>query len=86
MHAYHSSSLKKGVKYFTKKLYKFTKQNDKSLEKSLFSIGKEMNKPRGSGKRKKNWKTYSYASHCKEQKSVRVFLSKMRRKLKHPTT
>jgi hypothetical protein len=50
MHAYQSSSLKKGVKYFTNK---FTKQNDNSLEKSMFSIGKEMNRPRGSGKRKK---------------------------------
>ena len=51
--AYQSSSLKKGVNYFTKKLRKFTKQNDNSLEKSLFSIGKELNKPRTSGKRKK---------------------------------
>ena len=42
MNAYQSSNLKKGVKYFTN-----------SLEKSLLSIGKEMNKPRGSGKRKK---------------------------------
>ena len=39
-HAYQSSSLKKGVKFFTKKLRKFTKQTDNSLEKSLFSIGK----------------------------------------------
>ena len=52
-HAYQSSSLKKGVKFFTKKLRKFTKQTDNSLEKSLFSIGKEMTKPRGGGKRKK---------------------------------
>ena len=53
MGAYQKSSLKKGVKYFTKQLRKFTKQNDNSLEKSLFSIGKEINKPKSGGKRKK---------------------------------
>ena len=53
MGAYQKSSLKKGVKYFSKQLRKFTKQNDNSLEKSLFSIGKEINKPKSGGKRRK---------------------------------
>ena len=47
------TTFKKGVRYFTKKLQKFSKQNENSLEKSLFSIGKEMNKAKTSGKRKK---------------------------------
>ena len=49
----YESKLKKGVKYFTKKLEKLSKQNISSLEKSLFNIGKEVNKPQKSGKKKK---------------------------------
>ena len=40
----------------TKKLLKFSKQTGSTLEKSLFSIGKEISKPKTGGKRKKNGK------------------------------
>ena len=46
-------TLKKGVKYFTKKLQKFSKQNQSTLEKSLFSIGKELNNPKTGGRKRK---------------------------------
>ena len=49
----YQATLKKGVKYFTKKLQKLSKQNDSSLEQSLFSIGKEMSNPKTRGKKKK---------------------------------
>ena len=48
--------LKKGVKYFTKKLQKFSKQNEKTLEKSLFSIGKEISKQKAGGRKRKTGK------------------------------
>ena len=41
------------MKYFTKKLENLSKQNILSLEKSLFNIGKGVNKPQKSGKKKK---------------------------------
>ena len=47
------NGLRKGVKFFTKKLQKFSKQSQNSLEKSLFSIGKEINKAKSGGKKKK---------------------------------
>ena len=49
----YENKLKKGVKYFTKKLEKLSKQNNSSLEKSLFNIGKEINKPQKSGEKRK---------------------------------
>ena len=49
----YQATLKKGVKYFTKKLQKLSKQNKSSLEQSLFNIGKEMSNPKSRGKRKK---------------------------------
>ena len=49
----YQATLKKGVKYFTKKLQKISKQNESSLEQSLFNIGKEMSNPKSRGKRKK---------------------------------
>ena len=49
----YKGTIKKGVKYFTKKMQTFSKQNETSLEKSLFSIGKEINKPKTGGKRRK---------------------------------
>ena len=49
----YQNTLKKGVKYFTKKLQKFSKQNEKTLEKSLFSIGKEISKQKVGGKKRK---------------------------------
>ena len=48
----YKTTLKKGVRYFTKKLQKFSKLNENSLEKSLFSICKEIDKAKTSGKRK----------------------------------
>ena len=35
----YDKTLEKGLKYFTKKLLKFSKQNNTSLEKSLFREG-----------------------------------------------
>lgn len=52
----YKNTLKKGVKYFTKKLNKFSKQKETTLEKSLFSIGKELNKPKTGGKKRKTGK------------------------------
>ena len=52
----YSKTLGKGVNYFTKKLLKFSKQTGSTFEKSLFSIGKEISKPKTGGKRKKNGK------------------------------
>ena len=49
----YKNTLRKGVKYFTRKLERFSKQNENTLEKSLFSIGKEATNPKRSGKRKK---------------------------------
>ena len=49
----YESKLKKGVKCFTKKLRKFTKQENSSLESTLFSSGKEANNTKSSVKRKK---------------------------------
>ena len=49
----YGKTLKKGVKYFTKKLQKITKGNTSSLEKSLYSIGNEICKPKNSGKKRK---------------------------------
>ena len=46
-------NLKKGVKFFTRKLQKFSKTSQNSLEQSLFNIGKELNKARRRGKKKK---------------------------------
>ena len=44
------------MKYFTKHLEKISKGNKNTLRNSLFNIGKEINKPRQSGKKKKNGK------------------------------
>ena len=52
LHVY-ESKLKKGVKYFTKKLRQFSKQKNATLESTLFTIGKEANNIKSSGKRKK---------------------------------
>ena len=52
----YKKTLGKGVKYFTKKLQKFSKQTGTTLENSLFSIGREITKPKISGKKKKNGK------------------------------
>ena len=49
----YKGTLKKGVKYFTKKLQKFCKNNESTLEKSLFSIGKELSNPKTAGKKRK---------------------------------
>ena len=49
----YDKTLGKGVKYFTKKLLKFSKQNNTSLEKSLFSVGKELSRSKTCGKKKK---------------------------------
>ena len=38
----YENKLKKGVKFFTKKLQRMAKQTNTSLEKSLFDIGKEL--------------------------------------------
>ena len=51
--ASYNKTLGKGVKYFTKKLQKFSKQNNTSLEKSLFSIGKELSGSKTGGRKKK---------------------------------
>ena len=51
--ASYGDKFRKGVAYFTKKIQKMTKQNETSLEKSLYSIGKEINKPRNGGKKRK---------------------------------
>ena len=51
--ASYDKTLWKGVKYFTKKLQKFSKQNNTSLEKSLFSIGKELSGSKTGGRKKK---------------------------------
>ena len=59
---------KKGVRYFTKKL----QQNSKQNENSLFSISKEMNKAKTSGKRKKNWQINPSSSDGKKQKGVQT--------------
>ena len=49
----YNKTLGKGVKYFTKKLQKFSRQSGTALEKSLFSIGKEISRPNlEEGKRK----------------------------------
>ena len=52
----YQNTLKKGVKYFTKKLQKFSKQNEKNLEKFLFSIGKEISKQKAGGRKRKTGK------------------------------
>ena len=52
----YNKTLGKGVNYFTKKLLKFSKQTGSTFEKSLFSIGKEIVRPKTGGKRKKNGK------------------------------
>ena len=52
----YQATLKKGVKYFTKKLQKLSKKKESSLGLSLFDIGKEINNPKLRGKRKKNEK------------------------------
>ena len=52
----YNKTLGKGVNYFTKKLLKFSKQTGSTFEKSLFSIGREMVRPKTGGKRKKNGK------------------------------
>ena len=49
----YNKNLKKGVKFFTKKIQKMAKQTSTSLEKSLFDIGKELNKPGNKLKKKK---------------------------------
>ena len=49
----YNSKLKKGVKFFTKKIQKMTKQAETNLEKSLFDIGKEISKPKNNLKKKK---------------------------------
>ena len=48
--------IKKGLQYFTKKLAKITKGKESSLEKSLYSIGTEINKPKTGGKKRKTGK------------------------------
>ena len=52
----YQNTLKKGVKYFTKKIQKFSKLNKKTLEKSLFSIGKEISKQKAGGRKRKTGK------------------------------
>ena len=52
----YNKTLGKGVKYFTKKLQKFSKQSGTALEKSLFSIGKEISRPKTGGRKKKTGK------------------------------
>ena len=52
----YEGKLKKGIKFFTNKLRKFANQNNTTLEKSLFNIGKEANAAKTSGKKRKNGK------------------------------
>ena len=52
----YGEDLKKGLKYFTKHLAKLAKGTKNTLKNSLFDIGKELNKARQGGRKKKNSK------------------------------
>ena len=56
----YESKLKKGLKFFTKKLRKFAKQKNLYIESTVFSIGKEDNSIK-----EKNWKTDTSSSNSK---------------------
>ena len=49
----YENKLKKGVKYFTKKLQRMAKQTNTSMEKSLFDIGKEVKNSKKTGRKKR---------------------------------
>ena len=48
--------VRKGVKYFTKNLLKAAKGSTENFEKSLFSLGREINNPKSRGRERKTGK------------------------------